>query len=91
MRRGFLNLPFEYETEVIGEITIVPSTAQGPVDDAAREILNDIARRIGPVANVVRMTHDLRRSSERLVLARAVRWHLEDRVLVDEGKTVVFA
>ena len=70
MRRGFLNLPFEYESEVIGEITIVPSSAQGPVDDAAREILNDIARRIGPVANVVRMTHDLRRSSERLVLAR---------------------
>ena len=28
---------------------------------------------------------------ERLVLARAVRWHLEDRVLVDGNKTVVFA
>jgi len=30
------------------------------------------------------------RDVERVVLARAVRWHLEDRVLVDEGKTVVF-
>ena len=28
---------------------------------------------------------------ERLVLARAVRWHLEDRVLVDGNKTIVFA
>ena len=27
---------------------------------------------------------------ERVVLARAVRWHLEDRVLVDGPRTVVF-
>jgi formyltetrahydrofolate deformylase len=27
---------------------------------------------------------------ERSVLARAVRWHVEDRVLVDGRKTVVF-
>jgi formyltetrahydrofolate deformylase len=27
---------------------------------------------------------------ERRVLARAVRWHLEDRVLVDGNRTVVF-
>ncbi|SNS83551.1 formyltetrahydrofolate deformylase [Bacillus sp. OK838] len=30
------------------------------------------------------------RSAERRVLARAVKWHLEDRVLVHENKTVVF-
>jgi len=30
------------------------------------------------------------RDIERVVLARAVRWHLEDRVLVFENKTVVF-
>ncbi len=70
IRRGFLNLAFEYQGETIGEITIVPSSTAGPLDESAREILADIARRIGPVANVVRMTHDLRRSSERLVLAR---------------------
>ena len=28
---------------------------------------------------------------ERSVLARAVRWHLEDRVLLDGERTVVFA
>ena len=32
----------------------------------------------------------LGREVERRVLARAVRWHLEDRVLADEGRTVVF-
>ncbi|MDB5349955.1 MAG: PurU: formyltetrahydrofolate deformylase [Planctomycetota bacterium] len=32
----------------------------------------------------------LGREVERRVLARAVRWHLEDRVLVDRGRTVVF-
>ncbi len=30
------------------------------------------------------------REAEKHVLAAAVRWHLEDRVLVDRGKTVVF-
>jgi formyltetrahydrofolate deformylase len=32
----------------------------------------------------------LGREVERRVLARAVRWHLEDRVLVDGDRTVVF-
>jgi formyltetrahydrofolate deformylase len=30
------------------------------------------------------------RDLEKRVLASAVRWHLEDRVLVHENKTVVF-
>lgn len=55
----------------------------------------------GPIIEqgVARVSHrqgpaDLKalgRDVERSVLARAVRWHLEDRVLVHEGKTVVFA
>ena len=55
----------------------------------------------GPIIEqgVGRVTHrqtvaDLKRvgqSLERDVLARAVRWHLEGRVLVHENKTVVFA
>jgi len=32
----------------------------------------------------------LGREVERVVLARAVRFHLEDRVLVDGNRTVVF-
>jgi len=30
------------------------------------------------------------RDIERTVLARAVAWHLEDRVLVDGSRTIVF-
>lgn len=54
----------------------------------------------GPIIeqNVQRVTHrhsadDLRaigQDIERSVLLRAVRWHLEDRVIVDGNKTVVF-
>ena len=55
----------------------------------------------GPIIeqDVVRVTHrheldDLKRLGrdlERQVLARAVRWHVEDRVLVHGNKTIVFA
>lgn len=38
------------------------------------------------VADMIRKGRDL----ERLVLARAVRWHLASAVLVDGNKTVVF-
>ena len=54
----------------------------------------------GPIIeqDVLRVTHRdtradlmrLGRELERQVLARAVRWHLEDRVLVYDNKTVVF-
>lgn len=39
------------------------------------------------VPDLVRAGRDL----EKVVLARAVRWHLEDRVLVYGNKTVVFS
>jgi formyltetrahydrofolate deformylase len=55
----------------------------------------------GPIIeqDVVRVTHragidELARLGadiERIVLARAVRWHIEDRIIADGGKTVVFA
>ena len=38
------------------------------------------------VSDLVRKGRDV----ERIVLARAVRWHLDDRVLVHGNKTVVF-
>ena len=54
----------------------------------------------GPIIDqdVVRVSHRdtvedmLRRGRdlEKIVLARAVRWHLENRVLVYQNKTVVF-
>ncbi len=54
----------------------------------------------GPIIeqDVIRVTHshdvnDLKRLGadiERHVLARAVKWHLEDRIIVDGNKTIVF-
>lgn len=55
----------------------------------------------GPIIDqdVIRVSHrhdpasmrELGRDAERYVLARAVRWHLEDRIIVCGNRTVVFA
>lgn len=57
--------------------------------DGGPIIEQDVARitHRDSVADMVRKGRDL----ERLVLARAVRWHIEDRILVYGNKTVVFA
>ena len=54
----------------------------------------------GPIIeqDVIRVSHrhtieelqELGRDIERTVLARAVKWHLEDRIIVHGNKTVVF-
>ncbi len=51
-----------------------------------------IEQDVGRVSHrdTVRDLIDLGRDLERRVLARAVRWHCEDRLLVHENKTVVF-
>jgi formyltetrahydrofolate deformylase len=56
---------------------------EGPIieQDVARTTHRD------SIDDLVRKGRDL----ERTVLARAVRWHLEDRILVYRNKTVVFA
>jgi formyltetrahydrofolate deformylase len=56
---------------------------EGPIieQDVARTTHRD------SISDLVRKGRDL----ERTVLARAVRWHLEDRILVCQNKTVVFA
>ncbi|MEW5309513.1 MAG: hypothetical protein WDW38_001398 [Sanguina aurantia] len=56
--------------------------------DAGPIIEQNIARitHRDSVADMIRKGRDL----ERLVLARAVRWHLDDRILVHGNKTVVF-
>ncbi len=56
---------------------------EGPIID---QDVERISHRDSP-EDLVRKGRDI----ERRVLARAVRYHLEDRVLMHEGKTVVFA
>lgn len=60
-----------------------------PELDAGPIIEQDVTRidHTYRVADMVREGRDI----EKLVLARGLRWHLEDRVLVHGGKTVVFS
>ena len=61
---------------VTAELDAGPIIHQDVVHVSHRDTVGDMVR-IG-------------REVERRVLARAVRWHLEDRVLVDGARTVVF-
>ncbi|SIS17965.1 formyltetrahydrofolate deformylase, partial [Williamsia sterculiae] len=56
--------------------------------DAGPIIEQDVIRidHSDSIADMVRQGRDI----EKLVLSRGLRWHLEDRVLVHDGKTVVF-
>jgi formyltetrahydrofolate hydrolase len=78
-----------------------PQAEQGLLDRlAGRFDLVVLARYMQILSEdfLARVTHDdtvealiqVGRDIERTVLARAVRWHLEDRVLVHENRIVVF-
>lgn len=62
---------------------VTPVLDQGPIieQDTAR-----VSHRDSP-EDLKRLGRDL----ERQALARAVRWHVEDRIIVDGNKTIVFA
>jgi len=76
---------FERGVKLVGATAHYATTDldEGPIID------QDVARTShrDSVDDLLRKGRDL----ERMVLARAVRWHLEDRVAVYENKTVVFA
>jgi formyltetrahydrofolate deformylase len=71
-------------------VKIIGATAHYVTEelDAGPIIEQDVARvsHRDELAALVRIGRDI----ERTVLARAIRWHLEDRVLVHENRTVVF-
>jgi formyltetrahydrofolate deformylase len=80
-----------YKQAAVRGVKIIGATAHYVTEDLDQ----------GPIIeqDVIRVTHrqtiddlkELGASIERQVLARAVRWHLEDRVIIHENKTVVFA
>jgi formyltetrahydrofolate deformylase len=74
----------EHGVKVIGATAhyVVEELDTGPIieQDVAR-----VSHRHG-VADLTSLGQDI----ERLVLARAVRWHLQDRVLIHKNRTVVF-
>ena len=71
-------------------VKIIGATAHYVTEelDAGPIIEQDVARvsHRQSVEELERIGRDI----ERIVLARAVNWHLDDRVLVDEGRTIVF-
>jgi formyltetrahydrofolate deformylase len=71
-------------------VKIIGATAHYVTEelDAGPIIEQDVAR-VSHRESVEALEH-LGRDIERVVLARAVKWHLEDRVLVHENRTVVF-
>jgi formyltetrahydrofolate deformylase len=71
-------------------VKIIGATAHYVTEelDAGPIIEQDVAR-VSPRQSVEEL-EQIGRDIERIVLARAVKWHLEDRVLVHENRTVVF-
>jgi formyltetrahydrofolate deformylase len=80
--------PYERASE--RGVKIIGATAHYVTEelDAGPIIEQDVARisHRQDVAELERIGRDI----ERVVLARAVKWHLEDRVLVHGNRTVVF-
>lgn len=75
---------FEKGVKLIGATAhyVTSELDQGP-------IIEQGVSRVSHAYSVVDL-RELGRDIERDVLARAVKWHLEDRIIIDGGKTVVF-
>jgi signal transduction histidine kinase len=65
-----LRLPLVHRGESVGELLLAPRLGEKSFSTADRRLLDDLARQAGAVAHAVRLTHDLRRSRERLVATR---------------------
>src|SRR5207248_5078969 len=65
-----LRLPLVYQTEMVGELLLVPRVPGEPFTGADNRLLYDLARQAGVAVYAVRLTADLQRSRERLVTAR---------------------
>ena len=71
-------------------VKIIGATAHYVTEELdAGPIIEQDIERVSHRDNPRALAH-IGRDVERVVLARAVRWHLEDRVLVHENRTVVF-
>src|SRR4029078_8342383 len=71
-------------------VKIIGATAHYVTEDLdAGPIIEQDVARVSHRESVEDLEH-IGRDIERSVLARAVKWHLEDRVLVHENRTVIF-
>jgi signal transduction histidine kinase len=63
-------LPLVYHTETIGQLLLAPRAPGEAFTAADRSLLEDIAHQAGVAVHAVRLTSDLQRSREHLVIAR---------------------
>lgn len=62
--------PLVHRDEEVGRLLAAPRSVREPLGPADRRLLEDIAHQAGAVAATARLTEDLQRSREELVLAR---------------------
>jgi two-component system NarL family sensor kinase len=65
-----VHLPLVYQGETVGRLVVGPRAPGEAFSHADMRLLQDLAREAGAAAHAVRLTSDLQRSRERLVVAR---------------------
>ena len=65
-----LRLPLAYQNELVGQLILAPRAPKEAFTPRERRLLEDMAHQAGVAAYAARLTVDLQRSRERLVLAR---------------------
>ena len=68
---------------------LIGATSHYVTDDLDEEIIEQDIERVDHRDHAEDLKN-IGRTIERSVLARAVKWHLEDRVIVHGNKTIVF-
>jgi signal transduction histidine kinase len=69
-QQALVRVPLVYQQERMGELWLAPRGLSEGLTPADRRLLHDLARQVGVAVHAVRLTADLQRSRERLVLAR---------------------
>lgn len=69
-RASMEQLPLVYQGETVGQLMFTSRAGEAQLTSADRRVLEDLARHTGVIAHAVGLTADLRRSRERLVVAR---------------------
>lgn len=65
-----LRLPLSYHNQPVGVLLVAPRTGEARFTDVDHKLLGDLARQTGIAVYAARVTADVQRSRERIVLAR---------------------
>jgi signal transduction histidine kinase len=65
-----MSLPLSYQGEVIGQLLLTPRRPGEALTPPDQRLLEDLTRQIGMASHMARLTDDLQRARERLVIAR---------------------